>query len=78
VKLEDGSYQEAPFGDCGWGNPMGGLYTTARDMSRYISFLFRDNVTGIPDQPGVLIDGVSVRQFFTPAMSLPDGRAAFV
>jgi len=74
---------------------MGGLYSTARDISKYISFLFRDNVTGVtlfaffngnhvtdsllqsvPDD-GVLIDGVSLREFLTPAMNLQDGNSAF-
>eukprot|EP01102_Stenamoeba_stenopodia_P003345 TRINITY_DN1329_c0_g1_i2.p1 TRINITY_DN1329_c0_g1~~TRINITY_DN1329_c0_g1_i2.p1 ORF type:complete len:415 (+),score=57.04 TRINITY_DN1329_c0_g1_i2:106-1350(+) len=72
-----GGRVEAPFVGCGWGNPMGGLYSTARDMSTYMSFLFRNNGTGSMPSDGVLIDGVSMREFMTPAMNLPDGNAAF-
>ncbi|EGC30566.1 hypothetical protein DICPUDRAFT_50700 [Dictyostelium purpureum] len=34
----NGSYSIAPVEGLGWGTPMGGIYSTARDMSKYMAF----------------------------------------
>eukprot|EP01114_Cavostelium_apophysatum_P008470 TRINITY_DN2098_c0_g1_i1.p1 TRINITY_DN2098_c0_g1~~TRINITY_DN2098_c0_g1_i1.p1 ORF type:complete len:510 (+),score=94.29 TRINITY_DN2098_c0_g1_i1:84-1613(+) len=60
--------------DLGWGNPMGGLFSTARDMSKLISFLFRQDETAGGDQ---ILDSNSINEFLKPVIMMNDGYSAF-
>jgi len=58
----------------GWGNPMGGLFSTATDMSKFLMQLFRTNATNGPSQ---LLDGFTINEMLQGLSLLPDGVNAY-
>jgi len=72
--LPNGTQVRAPIEDLGWASPCGGMFASAQDIAKYISFLFRQNATPGPNQP---LDGHSVLEFLSPAILSRDGASAF-
>jgi len=59
----------------GWGNPMGGLFSSARDMSEFLSLLFRNNAPA--NQGSQILDGFTINEMLTGVSFLNDGRTGF-
>jgi len=74
--------QEAPNGslvpayieNLGWGNPMGGMFSTANDMSNLISLMFRTNALAGGDQ---IVDGSTINEVLKPVILNNDGYSGF-
>jgi len=74
--------QEAPKGsmvpayieNLGWGNPMGGLFSTASDMSQLISLMFRTNAVAGGSQ---IVDGSTINEVLKPVILNNDGYSGF-
>lgn len=60
--------------ELGWGNPMGGMFASIRDMATYMSFLFRTNQKAGGNQ---ILDGFTIMEFLQPVMLTHDGTAGF-
>lgn len=53
-----------------WGNPDGGLYSTAEDMAKFLAFLANPSATG-------LLRDQTVAQWVAPMFLLPDGVSGY-
>jgi len=53
---------------------MGGLFSTVRDMSKFISFMFRNN---IPAGPTQVLDGSTINEILKPVILDTDGYSGF-
>ncbi|KAF2069471.1 hypothetical protein CYY_009216 [Polysphondylium violaceum] len=65
----NGTYTHAGILELGWGTPMGGLFSTARDMSKFMSFWMNEN----PD----VLDSSSVQEALSPIALVNDGQTAY-
>lgn len=54
-----------PHYDFGVEQPAGGMYSSAKDLSKFISMMFRDEVP-IHSRPDQLLDGATIREFLDP------------
>jgi len=70
----NGTWVRAPIEDLGWGNPMGGLFSTAYDISKLIALMFRTN-----EIPGgaQIVDGSTINEMLTPLLLNNDGYSGF-
>mmetsp|Transcript_19706 Transcript_19706/g.27190 ORF Transcript_19706/g.27190 Transcript_19706/m.27190 type:complete len:599 (+) Transcript_19706:56-1852(+) len=65
----ESSYNTVPMN---WSAPAGGMYSTARDIATYMSFLFRD----VPNNtPSGGLD--SLNEYLSPGENEPDGLSAY-
>ncbi|KAL6058890.1 Beta-lactamase-like protein 2 [Balamuthia mandrillaris] len=74
VKDKETNWKKASFYNEPWANPMGGLFSTAADMARLMSFFFRSNTTAGPTQP---LDSASIAEQLDPVILTRDGETAF-
>jgi len=74
VITSNGTVLPASILDLGWGNPMGGLFSTVRDMSKFISFMFRNNITASVTQ---LLDGSTINEVLKPIILDNDYYSGF-
>jgi CubicO group peptidase (beta-lactamase class C family) len=70
----NGTVARAPILLLGWGNPMGGMYSTPRDMAKFMSFLFSG---GRGPEGEHVLDSSSVAEVLTPIIVTPDGIDGF-
>eukprot|EP01114_Cavostelium_apophysatum_P020226 TRINITY_DN6724_c0_g1_i1.p1 TRINITY_DN6724_c0_g1~~TRINITY_DN6724_c0_g1_i1.p1 ORF type:complete len:512 (-),score=105.75 TRINITY_DN6724_c0_g1_i1:76-1611(-) len=70
VLTPNGTTLPAEVYPLGWGTPMGGLLTTARDLAKLMSFLFRANETAEGDQ---VLDSSTINEFLLPVIPMEDG-----
>ncbi|KAK5583809.1 hypothetical protein RB653_005411 [Dictyostelium firmibasis] len=68
--LSNGSYAIAPVEELGWGNPMGNLYSTARDMSNYMMFWLNNENSNI-------LDSTTVNEAMSPISLVNDGDTVY-
>jgi hypothetical protein len=74
LDLGNGTVIPAPINMEGWAAPDGALFSTARDMSRLISLMFRRNQTAGGDQ---ILDGATVAEVLSPVIMDKDGYSGF-
>eukprot|EP01132_Coremiostelium_polycephalum_P004350 gene4350-5444_t len=67
----NGSYVQSPVVDFGWGTPMGGLYSTPRDMSKFMSFWLNQDA-----EEGIL-DRSTINEAMSPLSLVNDGVSLF-
>jgi len=70
----NGTVVPAHILDLGWGNPMGGLFSTVRDMSKFISFMFRNDIIAGATQ---VLDGSTINEVLRPIILDTDGYSGF-
>ncbi|KAF2069470.1 hypothetical protein CYY_009215 [Polysphondylium violaceum] len=67
--LPNGSYTHAKILDLGWKVPSGGLFSTARDMSKIISFWLNEN--------SHILDSSTINEALSPIALVNDGQTAY-
>jgi len=72
--LANGTRVLAPVEQLGWSNPMGGMLSSPRDMSKFISFLFRN---GDENDDSQIVDFDTVREMMSPIILTDDGISGF-
>ncbi|KAM9968176.1 hypothetical protein ACTFIW_002612 [Dictyostelium discoideum] len=65
----NGSYTISPVEELGWGNPMGNLYSTARDMCNYMMFWLNEN----PE----ILDSTTLNEAMSPISLVNDGDTVY-
>ncbi|KYQ91917.1 beta-lactamase family protein [Tieghemostelium lacteum] len=65
----NGTYTNAEILGLGWGTPMGGLYATARDMSKFMMFWLNGNDD--------VLDSSTVKEALSPIALITDGVHAY-
>eukprot|EP01132_Coremiostelium_polycephalum_P011352 gene11352-13899_t len=69
MEYPNGTYATAPIIGLGWGTPMGGLYATARDMSRFASFWLSEKSD--------ILDSSTMKEALAPINLVSDGSTAY-
>jgi len=75
TELANGTFVVSPVEQLGWGNPMGGLLASSRDIAKFMSFLFRDNT--IANGGSQILDGSTIREYLSPLINTRDGDTSF-
>eukprot|EP01127_Copromyxa_protea_P000629 TRINITY_DN10534_c0_g1_i1.p1 TRINITY_DN10534_c0_g1~~TRINITY_DN10534_c0_g1_i1.p1 ORF type:complete len:514 (-),score=76.54 TRINITY_DN10534_c0_g1_i1:64-1605(-) len=68
-----GNGEIAPLMDIGWSKPMGGMYSSARDMQKFISLMFTES----KHNNSHVLNSSTIREFFQPASLFRDGSGGF-
>ncbi|GAM25603.1 hypothetical protein SAMD00019534_087780 [Acytostelium subglobosum LB1] len=70
LNLDNGTYSAADIYPLGWGTPMGGLYSSGRDMARYAAFWLSEE--------NVILDSSTVHQAIQAGVYLVnDGQSSY-
>jgi len=73
--LPNGTPIPAQIENLGWGNPMGGLFCSSKDMSKLISLMFRTDKPA--DDGHQILDGNSISEMLEPTILFNDGTGGF-
>lgn len=73
---DDGTPCKDCLDDYGWANTCGGFYSSAKDLSTFISLFFRDQVSANISQ-GQILDGATIREMMLPVYLYSDYQSGF-
>ena len=62
--------------DFGWGDPAGAMYSSANDLGKVMSLIFRDQAS-VGSTPGQILDGASIRETLLPRFIQSDRQGGF-
>lgn len=74
-----GYYQNgsiAPLYDTGFDSPNGQMYSSVRDLSQFLSLMFRDQVA-FGENPKQILDGTTIRELCLPVFVNDDGKTGW-
>ncbi|KAK5584792.1 hypothetical protein RB653_006409 [Dictyostelium firmibasis] len=75
-KNNNGSFSEAPITPSGWNSPGGGIFSTLRDMSKFLIFLLSDE-NQQENQSSFYLEESTLNELFSPSNLLRDGVSVY-